>query len=128
MNSLQTLKSSVLEDGRIDDEEVKQIEKVIYQDGKIDEEEADFLFALNDACTNEENPNWQHLFIKAISSYLLDDTNSPGIVDDNECKWLLSKINNDGKVSGLELKLLEQIKKEAKQVPASLVAFIEKNK
>ena len=85
MKTLQEMKAELLADGIIDANEVKELEVVLYADGKIDEEEANFLFELNDAVSGKDNdPAWNTLFVKAISSYLLDDENSPGEIDDAE--------------------------------------------
>ena len=87
MKSLETLKKEIIEDGVIDANEVKEIETVIYADGKIDKEEADFLFELNDAVSGKDNHStWKELFVKAISSFVLDDDGSNGEIDEDEAK------------------------------------------
>lgn len=128
MKTLSDLKKSRLADGKIDAAEVKEIKATIYTDGKIDAEEADFLFELNDRCSTAENdPSWSTLFINAICSYLLDDIQSPREIDKKESDWLLDKIGADGKIDRLELELLRKLASEAKSMPDTLRAFIEKN-
>jgi hypothetical protein len=125
---LESLKASILEDGKIDAAEVAQIKLAIYEDGKIDKEEADFLFELNDACSEAENdPAWASVFIDAICNYLLDDEQSMGEVDENEAKWLISKIDKDGTVDNLEKLLLNTLISRSKSVPEILTNFISKN-
>ena len=106
--NLNALKIAILEDGVIDAEEVTQISAVIWDDGTIDREEADFLFDLNDA-KKEAVPEWTALFVKAISSHLLDDDTSPGEIDADEAKWLIGKIMGDGKVDKVEKALLTHL-------------------
>ena len=125
--TLQKLKASILADGKIDATEVEQIKKVIYQDGKIDKEEADFLFELNTACSAASNDkSWESLFIEAISSFLLDDTNSPNEIDGEEAKWLISKIGEDGKVDKTEKALLSHLKLKAQKTPQTLTDYFSK--
>lgn len=125
MNNLNKLKKSILADGIIDEQEVKQLRDVLYADGIIDKEEADFLFELNDAVSGKENhPSWKSLFVEAISSFLLDDETSPGFVDEDEAKWLLNKIQGDGKLDDIEISLLENLKSKAKQIPNSLLKLL----
>lgn len=115
------MKAELLADGIIDANEVKELEVVLYADGKIDEEEANFLFELNDAVSGKDNdPTWNTLFVKAISSYLLDDENSPGEIDDEEAEWLYAKVKGDGQIDGLEKELLLNLKSQAKCFPAKL--------
>ncbi|MFT5586839.1 MAG: hypothetical protein ACI9VR_004441 [Cognaticolwellia sp.] len=106
--NLNALKIAILEDGKIDAEEVTQISAVIWDDGKIDRDEADFLFALNDG-KKEAVPEWTTLFVKAISAHLLEDADSPGEIDADEAKWLTDKIMGDGKVDEVERALMTHL-------------------
>lgn len=110
MKTLEQLKKEILEDGIIDAAEVKEIEAVIYADGTIDKEEADFLFDLNDAVSEKANDNsWSALFVKAISSFVLDDDASNGEIDEDEAAYLLGKIEGDGQIDSTEKALLEHL-------------------
>lgn len=125
MSSLSELKNAILEDGVIDAAEVSQIESVIFDDGVIDQEEADFLFELNDAVSGKNNDaGWSKLFIKAISSYLLEDEESPGEIDDDEAQWLHDKIAGDGKIDSVEKLLLMHLRDNAKGFPEKLASLI----
>ena len=128
MSTLNALKTSILADGKIDKDEVSQIEKVIYADGSIDAEEANFLFDLNNKCSGANNhSSWSTLFVNAICSYLLKDEKSPGVVDEKESEWLLNKIQGDGQLDSTEKKLLKKLASTAKSMPASLKKYIEIN-
>jgi hypothetical protein len=125
MSKLNELKKSILADGVIDEQEVKQLREVLYADGIIDKEEAEFLFELNNAVSGKENhASWKTLFIEAITSFLLEDETSPGIVDEDEAKWLLAKIEGDGKLDDNEVSLLNNLKSKAKQLPQSLTNLL----
>lgn len=125
MNNLSELKKSILADGIIDEQEVNQLREVIYEDGKIDKEEADFIFELNDAVSGKANhASWKTLFMDVITDFLLEDVNSPGIIDEDEAKWLVEKLQSDGKLDILELTLLQNLKAKAKQLPQSLTNLL----
>lgn len=125
MQPLEQLKKDLLEDGVIDAEEVKELQEVLYADGVIDHEEADFLFELNDAVSGHENhPSWNEFFIKAISSFLLEDEVSPGEIDDEEAEWLYDKVVGDGQVDGVEKDLLMNLKRNAKSFPVKLESLL----
>ena len=123
---LASLKDAILEDGVIDADEVKMIKTVIYGGGSgdgagVSRSEADFLFALNDAVSGKKNaPAWKNLFVEAITKCVLEDDKSPGVVDDAEAKYLMSKIQGDGKVDALEKALVKNIRKKAKSVSSKL--------
>ncbi len=95
------------------------IKTVIYGGGSgdgagVSRSEADFLFALNDAVSGKNNaPAWKNLFVEAITKYVLEDDKSPGVVDDAEAKYLMSKIQGDGKVDAVEKALVANIRKES---------------
>ena len=121
MKTLEELKEDLLADGIIDANEVKELEDVLYEDGVIDKDEADFLFDLNDAVTGKANdPSWEDFFIKAITSFVLDDETSPGEIDDDEAQYLYDKIKGDGQVDGTEKALLLNIKSKSKNFPKIL--------
>jgi uncharacterized tellurite resistance protein B-like protein len=125
MSNLKELKKSILADGVIDEQEVKQLREVLYADGVIDKEEAEFLFELNDAVSGKENhASWANLFVDAITSFLLEDETSPGVVDDNEAAWLLSKIQGDGRLDNIEISLVKNLKEKATILPQSLLNLI----
>jgi hypothetical protein len=125
MSKLNELKKSILADGTIDEQEVKQLREVLYADGIIDKEEAEFLFELNDAVSGKENhSSWEKFFVDAITSFLLEDETSPGVVDAAEANWLLTKIQGDGRLDKIELALLKNLKSTAKQLPQSLLNLL----
>lgn len=127
--SLEELKKELLADGKIDAEEVNKLHEVLYADGKIEQEEADFLFELNDAVSGKPNDSsWNQFFVETISDYLLNDEKSPGVIDDEEGKWLVEKIGADGQVDGVEKELLTNLKKKAKSMPSSVISLIDGGK
>ena len=125
MKTLEELKKELLADGIIDAGEVKELEEVLYADGVIDKDEADFLFELNNAVSGKENaPEWKNFFIRAITSFVLDDDQSNGEVDEDEAKYLYKQIKGDGQIDDIEKALLENIKAKSKNFPSLLAELL----
>lgn len=125
MKNFEQLKKELLADGVIDAAEVKELETVLFADGKIDTNEAEFLFDLNNAVSGKSNhASWETLFIKAISSYLLEDEKSAGEVDTKEAEWLYNKIKGDGQIDSIEKNLLLALKKQSKNFPSNLESLL----
>ena len=125
MKTIDELKKELLADGIIDADEVKELESVLYEDGVIDKDEADFLFELNNAVSGKENaPEWKDFFVKAISSFVLEDETSPGEIDDDEAKYLYEQIKGDGQIDDIEKALLENIKAKSKNFPSLLAELL----
>lgn len=125
MKSLEQLKTELLADGIIDASEVTELETVLFADGKIDTEEAEFLFELNNAVSGKKNhASWETLFIKAISSYLLEDENSTGEIDSEEAEWLYNKVKGDGQIDSVEKNLLLNLKSKSKNFPTNLATLL----
>jgi hypothetical protein len=125
MKTLEELKKELLADGIIDAGEVNELEEVLYADGIIDKDEADFLFELNNAVSGKENaPEWKDFFIKAITSFVLDDDQSNGEVDEDEAKYLYKQIKGDGQIDDIEKALLENIKAKSKNFPSLLAELL----
>jgi uncharacterized membrane protein YqhA len=79
------------------------------------------LFELKDAFLGKKNhPGWEPLFIDSIVSFLLDDEESPGEIDDNEAQWLRAKIQYDGKLGKIDKALLATLKKKSINFPEIL--------
>jgi len=120
-SSYAELKKDLLADGVLDATEVKNLRALLYADGVIDREEAELLFDLNDATSGAKNdPGWRALFVDAITSYLLEDKNSPNEIDDSEATWLITHIEEDGELDDNEKALLKNIEAKAKKVSAKL--------
>ena len=116
MKSLEQLKSELLADGVIDAAEVTELETVLFADG---------LFELNNAVSGKANhASWETLFIKAISSYLLEDENSTGEIDAQEAEWLYNKVKGDGQIDSVEKNLLLNLKSKSKSFPANLASLL----
>lgn len=125
MKTLDELKKELLADGIIDADEVKELEAVLYEDGVIDKEEAEFLFELNNSVSGKENaPEWKAFFVKAITSFVLEDETSPGEIDDDEAKYLYDQIKADGQIDDIEKALLENIKAKSKNFPELLAELL----
>lgn len=126
--NLTVLKNSILADGSIDDSEVIKLREILLADGKIDEEEANFLFDLNNAVSSNSNAqSWEIFFVEAICDYLLNDEDSPNIIDEQESLWLLEKLQGDGKVDTIEKVLLQNLIAKATSIPETLKVFIQSN-
>lgn len=124
--SLPELKARVLEDGVIDADEVTAIRTAIYEDGVIDKEEADFLFEVNDAVSGKENDaGWNELFATALCDYVTEDEETPNVVDEEEAKYIVEKIEGDGQVDDAEKLLLSKIKAKATIIHPTLGSFMD---
>ena len=123
--TLEEFAKEILDDGLIDENEVKSIKERIYADGIIDREEADFLFELNDSVSGKENaPSWSVLFVEALTDHVLKDEESPNILDDDEADYLIKKIKGDDKVDSTELELIVNITSKAEKCTDSFNSFV----
>lgn len=119
--SLEEIREAVLEDGVIDTEEAMALRERVYLDGKVDQEEADFLFELNDAVSGKDNcSEWTDLFVDALTAFVLEDDETPGVIDESEAIYLISKIFADGTVDSNEIALLTNLKDKAASIHPTL--------
>lgn len=111
---MKQLVQDIIADGVVDATEVTQLREVMLEDGVIDREEADALFEINDAVTGNANDlSWEEFFVEAITSHVLEDETSPGVIDQGEGDWLASKIEGDGEVDAVETALLINVASKA---------------
>jgi hypothetical protein len=111
MSQLTELRSRLLADGKIDDEEVALIRKELFADGQIDRDEVEFLIAVRNEA-REVCPAFEELFFTALKQNVLTD----GSIDADEAAWLRKTLFADGKVDEAEKKFLQVLRTEARQV------------
>jgi hypothetical protein len=111
MPDLNELKTRLLADGRIDDDEVAVIRKELYADGNIDREEVEFLMAIRESAQGV-CPAFEELFFAALKQHVLTD----GSIDADEANWLRKTLFADGKIDDSEKKFLTALRTEARQV------------
>jgi uncharacterized membrane protein YqhA len=121
MVTLNELKNTILTKSAIGEAEVRQLREALYADSGMDRERANILFELKDVFLDKRNhPSWEAFFIDAITRLLLDDSDSPGEIDDSEAKWLRAKIQHDAKLGKVDRALLAALKRKSINFPEIL--------
>jgi len=105
---------AILADGKIDEAEVKVLQRELWADGKITAKEVEFLIELRNTAQKKAkndplNPKFENLFFKAIQENVLRD----GEISAKEADWLRKMLFADGKIDDNEKKFLARIKKAA---------------
>ncbi len=108
MTDFEKLKADILDDGIIDDDEVKTLQGIIYEDGVVDREEIDLLVDLRNNA-KEACQGFVDLFFKAMQDHILAD----GVIDEDEVKLLDAAIFADDVVDDDEKQLLRDLKEKA---------------
>jgi hypothetical protein len=110
--------------GRISADDVLTLRRTIYPDGHIAANEAEWLFALNGAC-RDQDPAWQQFFVEALTDFAVNQMEPPGYVTPDNAAWLMAHIDHDGKVdSATELELLVNVIDKASSCPPALSAYV----
>ena len=122
MNHLQELKKQIFASGCINESEVNQLRDALFAEGGIDKEKADFLFELKDTVNRKKvHKSLDDLFVEAVTSFLLEDDDSPGEIDENEAKWLRARIQYKGYADNVDKKLLANLRKKSINFPEMLI-------
>lgn len=127
--ALDDLANEIISAGSIDAEQVKKIRLRIFSetrilermldDGIVDRDEAETLFSINDALlAGQYDASWRDLFIEAITSHVLKDEISPGVLDDEEAQFILAGVQKDGKIDPVEIDLLVNVSASVTSAPA----------
>jgi hypothetical protein len=116
--------SLILNSGRITAEDVLSIRRTIYPDGHVGIDEADWLFALNGRC-QQQDIAWHGLFVEAITDLVVHQMQPDGYVTEENTSWLMARIDHDGHVdSATELELLVNILDKSTSCPPRLSAYV----
>lgn len=115
--------SGIARSGRISGDDVLSIRRIIYPDGHIGTDEAEWLFALNAACKDQDR-EWHVLFVEALTDYVVNQMAPAGYVSPENAQWLMARIDHDGHVdSATELELIVNIIDKAVSCPLALSAY-----
>ena len=111
-------------DGQVDPQEVLALRRQGWGDGIITREEAEALFALNDAL-DERGQEWCDFFVEAVGEYVLKGTKPRLQCNDEEARWLIEQVDQDGVVdSYVELETIVRILERAENVPTLLKDYV----
>ena len=120
--SLSELLSLITTNGIVTEQHVSDFRRVYFKDGNISVQEADALFKINEL--EQKAPNWDDLFIEAITAFLVYQTMPLGYINEANAAWLMARIEKDGVVeTETELELLLRVMKIAKNVTPALERF-----
>ncbi len=110
MFKLRALGIRLLADGKIDKQEVEQLQKLLQEYGPMTPAIAEFLIDLHKR-VERVTPVFEKFFYQTMKKYFLED----GKIDRDEAAWLREMIWADGKVDDREKKLLRELRGEAQE-------------
>jgi len=120
MAGLNELRSELLRDGKITDDEVEVIRDFIHRDGKLDMEDVKFLVELlSDA--HEVCPAFDELFFPVLKEVILED----GRIGQDEQFYLLKMLYSDGHVRDSEKQFLHELRKSARETTPEFESLCE---
>lgn len=119
--NLPQLRKTIFANGRIDAEDVTKLREAMFSDEGMDRRKADFLFEVKDTVSaDKQHPNFKNLFIEAITSFLLEDEDSPGEIEEGEAKWLRARIQYKGQMDSIDELLLKNLRMKSINFPQTL--------
>jgi len=125
MKEIERLKMLLIALKEIDAKLVAEVEKELFADGKITREEVQFMYNMNrEVAFKTVDSSWKDLYAKVMTSYVLDDEKSPGVIDDEEAKIVEDIVKKDKAVYEVEHNMLTYLKAHVKDFPSVLEALI----
>lgn len=119
--NLPQLRKTIFANGRITAEDVTMLREAMFSGEGMDRRKADFLFEIKDTVGKEkQHPNFRNLFIEAITSYLLEDEESPGEIEEGEAKWLRARMQYKGDMDAVDEQLLKNLRMKSINFPQTL--------
>jgi hypothetical protein len=83
MRQIRELGDQIVANGRVEDHEIKMLEKLLYSDGKVDRKEANFLVEIHkrvEVCS----PAFEKFYFKVLKDHVLAN----GFIGPGEVTWL----------------------------------------
>ncbi|RZV34389.1 MAG: hypothetical protein EX262_04575 [Sphingomonadaceae bacterium] len=118
------LATSVAADRRVSPEEIRSLRQLGWGDGQIHRAEAEAIFAINRQIDAPGN-DWVDFFVEAISEFVLNGSEPKQMCDEDEARWLIDAIAQDGRLETMaELEALVRIVEKARNTPEILKDFV----
>jgi hypothetical protein len=118
MGQLHELRSQLLRDRRITDDEVEIIRQHIREDGQLDLDDVKFLVELLSEAV-EVSPEFDRLFFPVLKQVILQD----GRIGQDEQFYLMKMLYSDGHLRDSERELLKELQREAEEVSPQFQAM-----
>ena len=107
-------------DGAISADDVLVLRRTAWPDGRIDQTEAEAILAINEV-VSAKSPEWIDFLVEAVGEYVLNGTEPKGYVSDTVADWLITRLDQDGRLdSQAELELLVRVLEKALGTPDRL--------
>lgn len=111
-------------DGEIDAAEILSVRRSAWPDGRISPDEAEAIFVVNDRIA-APSAEWSDFFTEALVEFIVNTAEPRGYVSDENARWLIERVNHDGKVNSLtEIELIVRVMEKAQSTPDTLRAFV----
>ncbi len=119
--NLTQLRKNIFANGQLTADDVATLREALFSGEGMDRRKADFLFEVKDTVAKEkQHPGFKNLFIEAITSYLLEDEDSPGEIEESEAKWLRARMQYKGEMDNIDEQLLKNLRMKSINFPDTL--------
>lgn len=118
-----SLAETAAADGEIDAAEILSLRRSAWPDGRISPDEAEAIFVVNDRIA-APTTEWSDFFTEALVEFIVNTAEPRGYVSEDNARWLIERVQHDGKVNSLtELELVVHVLEKALSAPDSLRQF-----
>lgn len=114
-----TIISALVLGGVVNGLDVAWLRREVFADGRVTRQQADELFAVARSRA-AKSADWTTFFVEKITDHVLRHSGRTGIVDGDEAKWLIGRV--DEAACREALAALANILAEAERAPQWLVA------
>ena len=121
--SLHAFTDRVLENKRIDEEDVRALQRSILEDGLASREEADVLIAL-DRAVEAAHPAWSAYLIGAVVEFVVWTSRPTGVVDADTARWLVASLGCGLGPTETAARIAFEAIREAERTDEALVALV----
>ena len=118
-----TIISALVLGGVVNGLDVAWLRREVFADGRVTRQQADELFAVARSRA-AKSADWTTFFVEKITDHVLRHSGRTGIVDGDEAKWLIGRV--DEAACREALAALANILAEAERAPQWLIAATRK--
>ena len=116
----------IMRDGVVSCSEVDALERLVKADWIVDRNEVELLFKVNKAIGDgdEHCPEWTDFFVSTVTRLIVEDLDSPGVIDQEEGDWLGNVFRENKCENASEKKLIFRIQNTTTEIQGSVSEFL----
>jgi hypothetical protein len=121
---LQSFCDSIIAKGRLEENDLRELQRDILADGITSRNDADALIGLDQAVGASAAPGWAECLVASLVEFVVWTSRPTGVVDADAARWLIASLGCGLGPTETAVRIAFEVIREADRTDEALVAFV----